>query len=111
MTREDMQKALDAEFEKQKAAFEQQQRQYALDIQAFEERVAKAQEKAQRLSERLASWYYVVPSSELDRLRVNRADVVKPKDLAVENPLGVPGGLPPGFPPGLELPPSGLPRN
>lgn len=110
MTREDMQKALDAEYERQKAAFEQQKQQYEQDVKAFEERVQKAQEKAERLSQRFADWYYVVPSSNLDRLRLTRAEVVQPKaaddagsDLPIQNPLG----LPPGF----QLPPSGLPGN
>ncbi len=115
MTREDMQKALDAEFAKQQAAFEEQQRQYALDVKSFEDRVAKAREKAERLSERFANWYYVVPAGKLDRLRMTRAEVVQPKvadgednDLPINNPLN----LPPGFqlPEGFELPPSRLPN-
>lgn len=111
-TREEMQKALDAEYEKQKLAFEQQKVQYELDVKDFEKRTKDAQEKAKRLSERFAAWYYVVPSSELDRLRLERADVVKAKDLDPTNPVGVPGGLPPGLqlPEGFQLPPSRLPN-
>ncbi|MBL8890890.1 MAG: DUF4340 domain-containing protein [Planctomycetaceae bacterium] len=112
LTREEMQKALDAEYEKQKLAFEQQKVQYELDVKDFEARTKAAQEKAKRLSERFAAWYYVVPSRELDRLRLTRPEVVKPKDLDPTNPVGVPGGLPPGvqLPEGFQLPPSQLPN-
>lgn len=109
MTKEDMQKALDAEFEKQKLAFESQKAQYELDVKEFATRTEKAAEKAKRLSERFANWYYVVPSSDLDRLRLTRAEVVKPKTAEPANPM--PTGLPPGLqlPEGFQLPPTRLP--
>lgn len=112
LTREEMQQALDAEYEKQLLEYKQLQTQYELDVKDFETRTKAAQEKAKRLSERFAAWYYVVPSSELDRLRLLRADVVKAKDLDPTNPVGLPGGLPPGLrlPEGFELPPSALPN-
>jgi hypothetical protein len=108
MTREEMQKALDAEFEQRKLAFEQQKVQYELDVKDFEARVEKAKAKAKRLSERYADWYYVVPSSDLDRLRLTRAEVVKLKDLDPANPAGLPPGL--QLPDGFQLPPTQLPN-
>ncbi len=110
LSREDMQKALDAEFEQKKQAFADQKLQYELDVKEFESRTKNAAEKAKRLSERFADWYYVVPSSDLDRLRLTRAEVVKPKDIDATNPLGLPPGIPPGFQFPGGLPPSQLPN-
>lgn len=110
LSREDMQKALDAEFEKQKQAFAEQKLQYELDVKEFESRTKNAAEKAKRLSERFADWYYLVPSSDLDRLRLTRKEVIKPKDIDATNPLGLPPGAPPGFQLPGGLPPSQLPN-
>jgi hypothetical protein len=110
LSREDMQKALDAEFEKQKQAFAAQKLQYELDVKEFESRTKNAAEKAKRLSERFADWYYLVPSSDLDRLRLTRKEVIKPKDIDATNPLGLPPGAPPGFQLPGGLPPSQLPN-
>ena len=44
---------------------------------AWKESVEQAREKAQELNARFASWYYVISSSSFDKVRLDRADLLK----------------------------------
>ena len=54
------------------------------------------------LNERFADWYYVVPASSLEKLKLKRGDLVKVKEIAIPpmqpttitNPMADPNRLP-----------------
>lgn len=103
ISRQQIEQAMEGEYQRQLQAFEAQQKQYAEDLQAYQEQVEKYREKAARLNERFADWYYVVPASDLEDLRLTRAQVVQPaiKENAegqIENPIGIPQLPPTSFP-------------
>jgi|GEM_PF-1952525 len=96
ISRQEIEKAMEAEYQRQLKEFENQKVQYETDLKSFQDDATKFQQKADRLNERFADWYYVVPASDLEELRVIRKDVVKPlikqnQEGVLENPLGFPG--------------------
>ena len=47
----------------------------------FREKVKKAQERVKELNENLAGWYYVISNDVYDKIRLDRNDFVKPKEV------------------------------
>jgi len=47
---------------------------------AHEDALKQGEERARRLSERFAPWYYVVPDSVYQKIRLTRAELVTPQD-------------------------------
>ncbi len=45
----------------------------------YDEKVKKAKEKVKELNDRFADWYYVISDAEYKKIRLTRADIVKPK--------------------------------
>ncbi len=71
---------LRAEYEAAKKKYEDELSQYESDLKAWNEKVSSSREKAETLSRRFADWYYVIPGSTFDELRLSRDDLVKPKE-------------------------------
>jgi len=67
----------------------------------YDKKLADGQKRAQELTDRFASWYYVTPGNSFRSIRLDRAALVRPKQAAPNSPL--PGGFP-GLPGGAELP-------
>jgi hypothetical protein len=46
---------------------------------AWEDKIQKGREEAEKLSKRFAPWYYVISASSFDKIHLNRGDLVKRK--------------------------------
>ncbi len=64
----------DAEIARIKASNANKQRE-------FREKVKKAQERVKELNENLAGWYYVISNDVYDKIRLDREDFVKTKEV------------------------------
>ncbi len=95
------------------AAYQDQMQQYKSDLEAYEKKVSDSKQKAENLNSRFSNWFYVVDSANLSKLKLVRADIVKPKEKtdaptnAGDLKLPGAGELPPGLKnPNLNQPPS-----
>ena len=83
----DAEGAEESELDRLRREFEEAETQYRDDQRAFEEyeeKVTKAQEKADELNRRFAEWYYVIPGESFDKLKLGRTDLVKAKETTEE---------------------------
>lgn len=76
-----------SEYELAMVAFQQTQLQYTTDLETYDsgKSAYAAREKAGRdlvkeLNERFGQWYYVVPSSSLETIKLKRSDLVKVRE-------------------------------
>lgn len=53
---------------------------------AYNDRIKAGQERAKKLSERFAPWYYVVPDSVYQQIRLKRPELVAPPDVDGDAP-------------------------
>lgn len=106
-----------AEYEAAKAAYDSALQEYERESEEYQTKVAEAKEKAEEMNRRFAEWYYVIPGESFDKLRLSRADLVKPKeaddaDPDTSPPAGLGGSGLPGFGGGLPqmAPPQAPPK-
>ncbi len=95
------------------ATYEDEMEQYNKDLEAYEKKVKDNKQKVENLNDRFSNWFYVVDSANLSKLKLVRADIVKPKEKTDDptnaGDLKLPGAdeLPPGLKnPTLNQPPS-----
>lgn len=77
----------ESEIEKLRREFSEAQSTYKEDTRKFDEyqeKVKKGKEKAEELNRRFAEWYYVIPGESYDKLKLNRAGLVKAKEKTEE---------------------------
>lgn len=85
------------------ATYEAELEQYKKDLEAYEKKVKDNKQKVENLNQRFGDWFYVVDAQNLSKLKLVRADVVKPKEKtdgdANSGDLKIPGAneLPPGL--------------
>ncbi len=46
----------------------------------YEEQIKKGKQRVQELNERFADWYYIIPDSTYQKIRLSRADFIKKKE-------------------------------
>ncbi|WP_417850437.1 DUF4340 domain-containing protein, partial [Thalassoglobus sp.] len=91
--KEDLQKTYEKALEK----YEEDLEIYEIKLKDYEEDMKKGQERVDELNRRFADWYYVIAADVFDRMKINRADLVK----AIEQPAVEEGEKPtvlPGTP-------------
>ncbi|WP_237170653.1 DUF4340 domain-containing protein [Paludisphaera borealis] len=67
----------------------------------YEKKIADGKKRAKELTDRFASWYYVTPGASFRSINLDRAALVRPKQVPA--PPGGAAGFP-GFPGGGEMP-------
>ena len=97
--------ALKLQYEQDLNEFKIAQQSYATELENYERQLQEGQEKASDLNRRFALWYYVIPGPKYDKLRLDRAQLIREKTDEPETPPAGAGGLPGGLPGGLNLPP------
>ena len=97
--------ALKLQYEQDLNEFKIAQQSYATELENYERQLEEGQEKAADLNRRFALWYYVIPGPQYDKLRLDRAQLIREKTDEPEAPPAGAGGLPGGLPGGLNLPP------
>ena len=66
--------------EELKAERERIQRENQREQERYDEQVKKGKQRVQELNERFADWYYIIPDSTYQKIRLSRADFVKKKE-------------------------------
>ncbi len=97
--------ALKLQYEQDLNEFKIAQQSYATELENYERQLEEGQEKAADLNRRFALWYYVIPGPQYDKLRLDRAQLIREKTDEPEAPPAGAGGLPGGLPGGSNLPP------
>ena len=69
-----------AEYEAALAKYNADQAQFEQKTRDYDEKVEKGKTLAQELDLRFANWYYVIEAAQFDKLRVQRSDLVEPKE-------------------------------
>ena len=62
------------------ATYEAELEQYKKDLEAYEKKIKDNKQKVANLNDRFGDWFYVVDAQNLSKLKLTRADVVKPKE-------------------------------
>ncbi|MEE2642045.1 MAG: DUF4340 domain-containing protein [Planctomycetota bacterium] len=93
-----------AQYEEDVATFEK-------ELKDYEKKVEEMRQKTDDLNLRFADWFYIVDAENLDKVKINRGELVKPKEKKEEE--GQSGGL--NLPNANQLPPNlnlpNLPKN
>jgi len=71
--------------EELKAERERIQRENQREQERYDEQVKKGKQRVQELNERFADWYYIIPDSTYQKIRLSRADFVKKKEPPKED--------------------------
>jgi hypothetical protein len=69
-----------AEYDAALKKYEADQRDFEQKNKAFDEKIAAGKKLAAELDLRFANWYYVIDAAQFDKLHVQRADLVEPKE-------------------------------
>jgi FKBP-type peptidyl-prolyl cis-trans isomerase len=73
------------EYEEAMKKYEDDLEEYEREKKDFDEKVEEGRKKAEELNRRFADWYYVIPGESFDKLKLSRADLVKPKEKEDED--------------------------
>lgn len=57
---------------------------YEVRLKDYEEKLKKGKERVQELNRRFADWYYVISADVFDRMKINRDELVKAKEVPEE---------------------------
>lgn len=77
-------KDLKAEYFEAVKRYDAEKGRFVGETHAYEAKVAAGKQKVQDLNDRFADWYYVISNDSFDKLRLSRADLVKPKEKKPE---------------------------
>ncbi len=81
-------KDLKAEYFEAVKRYDAEKGRFVGETKAYEAKVAAGKQKVQDLNDRFADWYYVISNDSFDKLRLSRADLVKPKEKTAEKTDG-----------------------
>ena len=73
-------KDLKAEYFEAVKRYDAEKGRFVGEKHAYDAKVAAGKQKVQELNDRFADWYYVISNDSFDKLRLSRADLVKPKE-------------------------------
>lgn len=68
------------DYEAAKQKYESDLREYESNLEQYNKKIEDGKKLAEDLNRRFAEWYYVIPGDSFDKLRLTRADFVKPKE-------------------------------
>ncbi len=67
------------QYEEALKKYEEAKSKYEQDLKEYNRKVKEGKEKVAELNERFANWYFVISEDSFKKLRLTRADLVKPK--------------------------------
>ena len=70
--------------------YETQLQEYEEAMKEYEKKVADNQKKVADLNARFADWFYIVDAADLEKVKLSRADIVKPKEEKEDGNSGAP---------------------
>ncbi|MCA9064175.1 MAG: hypothetical protein KDA96_13990, partial [Planctomycetaceae bacterium] len=91
-------KAAEEAYQQAVAEFEQARATYEADLKAWNDRAASGKKKAEELTRRFASWYYIISADSFEKFRPARKDLVSLKTDEEEGEAPAPGFAPPSIP-------------
>lgn len=72
------------EYEAALAKYNEEQEVYEIKLKNYEEKVKQGKERVNELNRRFADWYYVISAEVFDRMKINRDELVKAKEMPAE---------------------------
>ncbi len=78
--KEDPLEEMKRQHEEAKRKYEDDLRAYETELEEYNKKIEEGQKKAEELNRRFAEWYYVIYGESYDKLRLSRANLVKPKE-------------------------------
>lgn len=73
-------KDLKAEYFEALKRYDAEKGRFTAETAAFAAKIESGKQKVNDLNERFADWYYVISNDSFDKLRLSRADLIKPKE-------------------------------
>lgn len=77
-------KDLKAEYFEALKRYDAEKGRFTAETAAFAAKIESGKQKVKELNERFADWYYVISNDSFDKLRLSRADLIKPKEKAAD---------------------------
>ncbi len=79
-----------AEYEQALQEYNEAKTKYDGDKREYDEKVEKGKKQVQELNDRFQEWYYAISVDSFEKLRLSRADLVKPKEKTDDDKPGAP---------------------
>jgi hypothetical protein len=88
-----------AEYEKAMSEYKRKVEEYKNNKSEYEKKLKNGEQKVKELNDRFGPWYYVISAESFEKLRLTRAELVKPKDAPGAKKDAGPTSIEPGSPP------------
>jgi Domain of unknown function (DUF4340) len=89
-----------AEYEKAMSDYKRKVEEYENNKSEYEKKLKNGEKKVKELNDRFGPWYYVISAESFEKLRLTRAELIKPKDAPGAKKDASPTSIEPGQPPG-----------
>lgn len=89
-----------AEYERAMTDYKKKVEEYENNKSEYEKKLKNGEKKVKDLNDRFGPWYYVISAESFEKLRLTRAELIKPKEAPGAKKDAGPTSLRPGFPPG-----------
>jgi len=84
-TKEEPKRDLKAEYFDALKRYDAEKGRYNTEVKLRESKIETGNQKVKELNDRFADWYYVISNESFDKLRLNRASLIKLKEKTLEN--------------------------
>jgi hypothetical protein len=88
-----------AEYEKAMTDYKRKIEEYENNKSEYEKKLKNGEKKVKELNDRFGPWYYVISAESFEKLRLTRAELVKPIEAPGAKKNAAPGQIQPGPPP------------
>jgi hypothetical protein len=88
-----------AEYEKAMTDYKRKVEEYENNKSEYEKKLKNGEKKVKELNNRFGPWYYVISAESFEKLRLTRAELVKPKEAPGAKKDAAPTSIEPGQPP------------